>query len=185
MGCDVMIVMLFGVEEFGFVIVLLVVVGCIMMWVCYLDMCLVGVVIQNLLFWEWFIGKFEFVENFFMFIVEEVWEYLVQLGFCIVNEVVGQVGVLDIMLVCVYWKVYKLDLVLVFYELELVFMNQDLYCSLCQDYGLDKVFDQQLIVMSREVLDFGKLVCFFIIIGNVNCMVGIMFGYELMKVYGG
>ncbi|MCY0611194.1 glutamate synthase-related protein, partial [Klebsiella pneumoniae] len=85
---DVMIATLFGAEEFGFATAPLVVAGCIMMRVWHLETCPVGVATQNPLLRERFTGKPEFVENFFMFIPEEVREYLAQLGFRTVNEAV-------------------------------------------------------------------------------------------------
>lgn len=184
-GRDVMIATLLGAEEFGFATAPLVVAGCIMMRVCHLDTCPVGVATQNPLLRERFTGKPEFVENFFMFIAEEVREYLAQLGFRTVNEAVGQAGALDTTLARAHWKAHKLDLAPVLHEPESAFMNQDLYCSSRQDHGLDKALDQQLIVMSREALDFGKPVRFSTTIGNVNRTVGTMLGHELTKAYGG
>lgn len=184
-GRDVMIATLLGAEEFGFATAPLVVAGCIMMRVCHLDTCPVGVATQNPLLRERFTGKPEFVENFFMFIAEEVREYLAQLGFRTVNEAVGQAGALDTTLARAHWKAHKLDLAPVLHEPESAFMNQDLYCSSRQDHGLDKALDQQLIVMSREALDSGKPVRFSTTIGNVNRTVGTMLGHELTKAYGG
>ncbi|OBG43235.1 glutamate synthase subunit alpha, partial [Mycobacterium alsense] len=184
-GRDVMIAALLGAEEFGFATAPLVVSGCIMMRVCHLDTCPVGVATQNPVLRERFTGKPEFVENFFMFIAEEVREYMAQLGFRTFNEAVGQVGSLDTTLARAHWKAHKLDLTPVLHEPESAFMNQDLYCSSRQDHGLDKALDQQLIVMSREALDSGKPVRFSTTIGNVNRTVGTMLGHELTKAYGG
>jgi glutamate synthase (NADPH/NADH) large chain len=184
-GRDVMIATLLGAEEFGFATAPLVVAGCIMMRVCHLDTCPVGVATQNPLLRERFTGKPEFVENFFMFIAEEVREYMAQLGFRTINEAVGQVGALDTTLARAHWKAHKLDLAPVLHEPESAFMNQDLYCSSRQDHGLDKALDQQLIVMSREALDSSKPVRFSTTISNVNRTVGTMLGHEVTKAYGG
>ncbi|HEY1441837.1 MAG TPA: glutamate synthase large subunit, partial [Mycobacterium sp.] len=184
-GRDVMIAALLGAEEFGFSTAPLVVAGCIMMRVCHLDTCPVGVATQNPVLRERFTGKPEFVENFFMFIAEEVREYMAQLGFRTFNEAVGQVGALDTTLARAHWKAHRLDLTPVLYEPESAFMNQDLYCSSRQDHGLDKALDQQLIVMSREALDSATPVRFSTTIGNVNRTVGTMLGHELTKAYGG
>lgn len=184
-GRDVMIAALLGAEEFGFATAPLVVSGCIMMRVCHLDTCPVGVATQNPVLRERFTGKPEFVENFFMFIAEEVREYMAQLGFRTLNEAVGQVGALDTTLARAHWKAHKLDLTPVLHEPESAFMNQDLYCSSSQDHGLDKALDQQLIVMSREALDSGKPVRFATTIANVNRTVGTMLGHEVTKAYGG
>ena len=184
-GRDVMIAALLGAEEFGFATAPLVVSGCIMMRVCHLDTCPVGVATQNPVLRERFTGKPEFVENFFMFIAEEVREYMAQLGFRTINEAVGQVGALDTTLARAHWKAHQLDLSPVLHEPESAFMNQDLYCSSRQDHGLDKALDQQLIVMSREALDSGKPVRFSTTISNVNRTVGTMLGHEVTKAYGG
>ena len=184
-GRDVMIATLLGAEEYGFATAPLVVSGCIMMRVCHLDTCPVGVATQNPELRKRYNGKPEFVENFFMFIAEEVREYLAQLGFRSINEAVGQVGALDTTVAAEHWKAHKLDLSPVLHEPESAFMNQDLYCSSRQDHGLDKALDQQLIVMSREALDQQKPVKFSTAISNVNRTVGTMLGHELTKAYGG
>jgi glutamate synthase (NADPH/NADH) large chain len=140
---------------------------------------------QNPVLRQRFNGKPEFVENFFMFIAEEVREMMAQLGFRSVNEMVGQVGSLDTTQAAEHWKAYKLNLSPVLHEPESAFMNQDLYCSSRQDHGLDKALDQQLIVMSREALDSGTPVRFSTTIANTNRTVGTMLGHELTKAYGG
>jgi glutamate synthase (NADPH/NADH) large chain len=183
-GRDVMIAALLGAEEFGFGTASLVVSGCIMMRVCHLDTCPVGVATQNPELRKRFTGKPEFVENFFMFIAEEVREYMAQLGFRTLNEAIGQVGMLDTTLARAHWKAHKLDLESVLYAPETPFMNQDLYCSSSQDHGLDKALDQQLIVMCREALDSGTPVRFSTTINNINRTVGTMLGHEVTKAYG-
>ena len=184
-GRDVVVAALLGGEEFGFATAPLVVAGCIMMRVCHLDTCPVGVATQNPLLRERFNGKPEFVENFFRFIAEEVRELMAQLGFRTVNEMVGQVGALDTRQAAEHWKAHKLDLSPVLHEPDSAFMNQDLYCSSQQDHGLDKALDQQLIAQCREALDSGTEVRFTTSIANVNRTVGTMLGHELTKIHGG
>ncbi|PND58996.1 glutamate synthase large subunit [Mycobacterium sp. ENV421] len=183
-GRDVVVAALLGAEEFGFATAPLVVSGCIMMRVCHLDTCPVGVATQNPVLRERFDGKPEFVENFFMFIAEEVRELMAQLGFRTINEMVGQVNALDTAKAAEHWRAHKLDLTPVLHEPDSAFMNQDLYCSSRQDHGLDKALDQQLIVMSREALDSGTPVRFSTTIANTNRTVGTMLGHELTKAYG-
>ncbi|MGI9163295.1 MAG: glutamate synthase large subunit [Mycobacterium sp.] len=184
-GRDVVIAALLGAEEFGFATAPLVVSGCIMMRVCHLDTCPVGVATQNPLLRERFTGQPEFVENFFMFIAEEVRELMAQLGFRTVNEMVGQVSALDTTRAAAHWKAHKLDLSPVLHEADSAFMNQDLYCSSRQDHGLDKALDQQLIIRSREALDSGTPVKFSMKITNTNRTVGTMLGHEVTKAHGG
>ena len=184
-GRDVVVAALLGAEEFGFATAPLVVAGCIMMRVCHLDTCPVGVATQNPELRKRFNAKPEFVENFFLFIAEEVRELMAQLGFRTVNEMVGQVRALDTTQAAEHWKAHKLDLAPVLYEPESAFMNQDLYCSSRQDHGLDKALDQQLIAQCREALDHGTPVRFATTITNVNRTVGTMLGHEVTKAYGG
>ena len=184
-GRDVVVAALLGAEEFGFATAPLVVSGCIMMRVCHLDTCPVGVATQNPVLRERFNGQPEFVENFFLFIAEEVRELMAQLGFRTVNEMVGQVGALDTGKAAAHWKAHKLDLNPVLQEANSAFMNQDRYCSSRQDHALDKALDQQLIAQSREALDSRTPVTFTSKISNTNRTVGTMLGHEVTKAYGG
>ncbi|AOW93872.1 glutamate synthase subunit alpha [Rhodococcus sp. WMMA185] len=187
-GRDVMIAALLGGEEFGFATAPLVVSGCVMMRVCHLDTCPVGIATQNPVLRKRFTGQPEFVENFFLFIAEEVRELLAELGFRTLDEAVGQVDVLDTTKAFEHWKGSKagnLDLSPILHQPESAFMNQDLYCTGTQDHGLDKALDQQLIVASRNALDKGEKVAFESPITNVNRTVGAMLGHEVTKAYGG
>ena len=94
-GRDVIIAALLGAEEFGFATAPLVVSGCIMMRVCHLDTCPVGVATQNPVLRERFSGKPEFVVNFFEYIAEEVREHLAALGFRSLQEAIGHVEMID------------------------------------------------------------------------------------------
>ncbi|WP_287003921.1 MULTISPECIES: glutamate synthase large subunit [Gordonia] len=186
-GRDVVIGALLGAEEFGFATAPLVVSGCVMMRVCHLDTCPVGVATQNPLLRERFTGKPEFVENFFMFIAEEVRELLARLGFRTLQEAVGHVEALDTTKALAHWKsskAGKLDLSPILSTPESPFMNQDLYCSGVQDHGLEKALDQQLIAQSREAIDHGTRVSFTSKITNVNRTVGTMLGHEVTKTHG-
>ncbi|NMO04041.1 glutamate synthase large subunit [Gordonia sp. TBRC 11910] len=186
-GRDVVIAALLGGEEFGFATAPLVVSGCIMMRVCHLDTCPVGVATQNPLLRERFAGKPEFVENFFLFIAEEVRELLARLGFRTLAEAVGQVEALDTAKALAHWssaKAGKLDLSPILAFPASPFMNQDLYCTGTQDHGLDKALDNQLIAQAREAIDTQKPVSFTSKITNVNRTVGTMLGHEVTKAYG-
>ncbi|MFC9786795.1 glutamate synthase large subunit [Rhodococcus sp. NPDC127528] len=184
-GRDVVIAALLGGEEFGFATAPLVVSGCVMMRVCHLDTCPVGVATQNPVLRKRFAGKPEFVENFFMFIAEEVRELLAELGFRTLNEAVGQVGALDTTKALEHWKASKLDLSPILAQTESAFMDQDLYCTGSQDHALEKALDQQLIAQSRAAIDDGVPVQFESKITNVNRTVGTMLGHEVTKVHGG
>src|ERR671938_566535 len=109
-GRDVIIAALLGAEEFGFATAPLVVAGCIMMRVCHLDTCPVGVATQNPELRKRFNGKPEFVENFFEFVAQEVRELLAELGFRSVAEAVGHAEMLDTRKAIEHWKASGLDL---------------------------------------------------------------------------
>ncbi|MBT0567658.1 glutamate synthase large subunit [Williamsia sp. CHRR-6] len=186
-GRDVVVAALLGGEEFGFATAPLVVSGCIMMRVCHLDTCPVGVATQNPVLRKRFNGQPEFVENFFMFIAEEVRELLARLGFRTLQEAVGHVEALDTSKALAHWKrakAGKLDLSPILAIADSPFMNQDLYCSGRQDHSLDKALDQQLIAQSRPAIDSGEPVAFTSAISNVNRTVGTMLGHEVTKAYG-
>ncbi len=114
-GRDVIVGALLGAEEFGFATSALIVSGCVMMRVCHLDTCPVGIATQNPLLRKRFTGQPEFVENFFLFLAEEVRGYLAQLGFRTLDEAVGQVELLDLRPAVDHWKARGLDLSPVLY----------------------------------------------------------------------
>ncbi|NLU85011.1 glutamate synthase large subunit [Rhodococcus sp. HNM0569] len=186
-GRDVVIAALLGGEEFGFATAPLVVSGCIMMRVCHLDTCPVGVATQNPVLRKRFTGKPEFVENFFLFIAEEVRELLAELGFRSLDEAIGQVELLDTSKAIEHWKdakAGKLDLAPILHRADSAFMDQDEHCTKTQDHGLDKALDQQLILRARPAIDTGKPVSIHTHITNVNRTVGTMLGHEVTKVHG-
>ncbi|MEU0542405.1 glutamate synthase large subunit [Nocardia sp. NPDC005978] len=184
-GRDVMIAALLGAEEYGFATAPLVVSGCIMMRVCHLDTCPVGVATQNPILRERFTGKAEYVVNFMMYIAEEVRELLASLGLRSIDEAVGRVDLLDTAVAKAHWKAAKLDLSPILDDVETAFMQQDRRNTKGQDHGLDKALDIQLIAQSTDALERGKPVKFDTKITNVNRTVGTMLGHEVTKLYGG
>ncbi|WP_280345724.1 glutamate synthase large subunit [Nocardia neocaledoniensis] len=184
-GRDVMIAALLGAEEFGFATAPLVVSGCIMMRVCHLDTCPVGIATQNPVLRERFTGKPEFVENFMLFIAEEVRELLAELGFRTLDEAVGRVDLLDTAKAKEHFKAAKLDLSPILDMPETAFMNQDTRCTGTQDHGLDKALDNELIAQAAPALERGQAVKIETKITNVNRTVGTMLGHEVTKLYGG
>ena len=186
-GRDVIIAALLGGEEFGFATAPLVVSGCIMMRVCHLDTCPVGVATQNPVLRRRFTGKPEFVENFFLYIAEEVRELLAELGFRTLQEAVGQSQILDTTAAQAHWgdaKAGKLDLSPILAQVDSPFMKQDLFCSQPQDHGLEKALDQQLISQARVAVETGAPVTIETPISNVNRTVGTMLGHEVTKAHG-
>jgi glutamate synthase (NADPH) large chain len=183
-GRDVIIAALLGAEEFGFASAPLVVSGCIMMRVCHLDTCPVGVATQNPELRARFSGKPEFVVNFFEFIAEEVREYLAALGFRSLEEIVGRVDLLDAALAVEHWKAAGLDLSPVLYAPPLP-ESTATRCTTTQDHGLDKALDHTLIQLAEGALEEGRPVRLELPIRNVNRTVGTMLGYEVTRRWGG
>jgi glutamate synthase (NADPH/NADH) large chain len=180
-GRDVVIAALLGAEEYGFATAPLVVSGCIMMRVCHLDTCPVGVATQNPELRKKFTGKPEFVETFFEYIAEEVREILAQLGFRTLQEAIGHVEFLDTRKAVDHWKAAGLNL-----EPLLVRPDVDsaLHNTVKQDHGLDAALDNQLIELAQPALTKGEAVKIDLPVRNVNRTVGTMLGAEVTRKYG-
>ncbi len=179
-GRDVVIGALLGAEEFGFATAPLVVSGCIMMRVCHLDTCPVGVATQNAELRQKFSGKPEFVVNFFEFIAEEVREHLAALGFRTLAEAVGHVEVLDTTPAEQHWKAHGLDLRPILHLPELP-EDAPRHNVTGQDHALEMALDQMLIDMCRPALESGEAVRASLKIRNVNRTVGTILGHEVTK----
>ena len=183
-GRDVIIAALLGAEEFGFATAPLVVMGCIMMRVCHLDTCPVGVATQNPVLREKFTGKPEFVENFFRFIAIEVREYLAELGFKTLDEAIGHSEILDTRKAISHWKASGLDLSPILHKVD-IDKNASLRQTTTQDHGLSKALDNKLIEICQPALQKGELVRAQFEIRNVNRTVGTMLGSQITRKYGG
>jgi glutamate synthase (NADPH) large chain len=183
-GRDVIIAALLGAEEFGFATAPLVVMGCIMMRVCHLDTCPVGVATQNPVLREKFSGKPEFVENFFRFIATEVREYLAELGFKTLDEAIGHSEILDTRKAISHWKASGLDLSPILHKVD-IDKNAALRQTTTQDHGLIKALDNKLIEICQPALQKGELVRAQFEIRNVNRTVGTMLGSQITRKYGG
>ncbi|MFM8948580.1 MAG: glutamate synthase large subunit, partial [Acidimicrobiaceae bacterium] len=182
-GRDVMIAALLGAEEFGFATAPLVVSGCIMMRVCHLDTCPVGIATQNPELRKKFSGKPEFVVNFFEFIAAEVREYLAQLGFRTLQEAVGRVDMLDARVAVDHWKARGLDISPILMAPQNPY-KQTPYKSTAQDHALNEALDNRLIIDCANSLDDGLPTNNEYAINNTNRTVGTMLGYEVTKRYG-
>ncbi len=183
-GRDVVVAALLGAEEFGFATAPLVVSGCIMMRVCHLDTCPVGVATQNPVLRERFTGKPEFVVNFFEFIAEEVREHLAALGFRSMEEAIGHAEALDVETAVDHWKAGGLDLSPILHVPDLP-EGTPLHRTKQQDHGLDKALDNELVALAADALEKGEPVRAQLAIRNVNRTVGTILGHEVTKRYGG
>jgi glutamate synthase (NADPH/NADH) large chain len=180
----VLIGALLGAEEFGFATAPLVVSGCIMMRVCHLDTCPVGIATQNPELRKRFSGRPEFVVNFFEYIAEEVRELLASLGFRSLEEVIGHPELIDATSAIGHWKTHGLDLSPILVQ-STAGPDEARYCVRAQDHGLDRALDRQLIEACRPALDDASPVRLSVPIRNGNRTVGTLLGAELTRTYGG
>jgi len=181
-GRDVLIAALLGAEEFGFATAPLVVSGCVMMRVCHLDTCPVGVATQNPELRKKFTGKPEFVETFFEYIAEEVRELLASLGFKSLDDAIGQVELLDTKSAVAHWKASGLDLSPLLIQPTNDGPRKN---TINQDHGLDSALDNELIKLSADALNKAAPVRLDMKVRNVNRTVGTMLGAEITRKHGG
>ena len=183
-GRDVVIAALLGAEEFGFATAPLVVMGCIMMRVCHLNTCPVGIATQDPQLRKKFTGTPEMVQNFFTFIAEEVRELMAELGFRTMDEMIGRADCLDIERAVGHWKAKGLDL-------SPLLQQPALPASVArrkvreQDHGLEGTLDHDLIRASMPALERREPVDLTAFIRNADRTVGTMLGYEVTRRYGG
>ncbi|MCC9742134.1 glutamate synthase large subunit [Streptomyces sp. MNU89] len=188
-GRDVVVAALLGAEEFGFATAPLVVSGCVMMRVCHLDTCPVGIATQNPVLRERFNGKAEYVVNYFQFIAEEVRELLAELGFRTLEEAVGHAELLDTSRAVGHWKAQGLDLEPLLHVPDLP-AGAARHQVIEQDHGLGKALDNELIKLASDALaadsaEKAQPVRARLAIRNINRTVGTMLGHEVTKRFGG
>ena len=183
-GRDVVIAALLGAEEYGFATSALIVSGCIMMRVCHLNTCPVGIATQDPVLREKFTGKPEYVVNYFRMIAEEVRELMAQLGFRTMDEMIGRRDRLDSRKAIGHWKARKLDLTSILYMPE-VRANIPTRRMQEQDHELGKALDNLLIELAKDALESRKPVELQLPIRNSNRTVGTMLGSELTRRHGG
>ncbi|MCS6771786.1 MAG: glutamate synthase large subunit [Kiritimatiellae bacterium] len=182
-GRDVAIACLLGAEEFGFSTAPLISLGCIMMRVCHLNTCPVGIATQDPDLRKKFAGTPEHVINFFRFVAEELRAIMARLGYRTVNEMVGQVHRLDMRKAIDHWKAKGIDLSAILYDPK-VPPHVGRYCSQKQNHNLDKALDHVLIKKAWPALERGERVEFEQEIRNVNRTVGTMLSWRISKKYG-
>ncbi len=183
-GRDVIIAAMLGAEEFGFATSPLVALGCIMMRVCHLNTCPVGVATQDPQLRAKFTGDPAHVANFMQMIAQEMREIMAQLGFRTVNEMIGRTDRLDPKKAIEHWKLRGLDFSKILYQPE-VGSEIGRYCQISQDHGLDKALDNTtLLKLCAPALERGEKVRAELPIKNTNRVVGTILGSELTRRHG-
>ncbi len=183
-GRDVLVAALLGAEEYGFATAPLIVEGCIMMRVCHLDTCPVGIATQNPVLRQRYTGKPEFVENFFRFLAGEVRELLAALGFRTLDEAIGHAELLDLVPAIEHWKAQGLDLTPVLHVPDLP-DGAPLHRVTTQDHGLDRALDNRLIAAAAPALTDSTPTRIEIAVRNEHRSVGAMLGGEVTRKFGG
>jgi len=180
-GRDVVIAALLGADEYGFSTAPLVALGCILMRVCHLNTCPVGIATQNPELRKRFAGQPEHVVNFLFFIAEEVREILAKLGFRKLDDAVGRMDLLDWDRATKHWKARGLDFSELLHKPEVPYAIR--HCE-SQQHALDDVVDMKLLEMARPALESGEKVELHLPIRNVDRTVGTILGSDLSRKFG-
>ncbi|MDQ6992013.1 MAG: glutamate synthase large subunit [Mariprofundus sp.] len=181
-GRDVVIAALLGADEVAFGTIALIAEGCIMMRKCHLNTCPVGVATQDAELRKQFVGKPEDVVNLFMFIAEEVREWMAELGFKTFNEMIGRSDILNTNEAIKHWKSEGLDLSPIFHQADA--KGAPVHHCESQDHGLDKLIDNKLIEQAQPALESGTPVLIETAIHNVDRSFGTMLSGQVAKRYG-
>jgi len=183
-GRDVVIGALLGADEFGFATAPLVALGCVMMRVCHLNTCPVGVATQDPVLRKKFTGDPAHVANFMRMIAQEVRELMAQLGFRTLNEMIGRADKLETRQAVDHFKAKGLDFTQIFYQPQ-VADSVGRYCQIAQDHGLDNALDNTtLLALCKPALEAGTPVTGSLPIRNRNRVVGTIVGSELTRRWG-
>jgi glutamate synthase domain-containing protein 3 len=180
-GRDVVIAGLLGADEFGFSTAPLVVLGCILMRVCHLNTCPVGVATQNPELRKRFAGQPDHVVRFFYFMAREVRELMAELGFRKFEDLIGRSDCLAADGASEHWKARGLDFSELLYRPDVPF---DARHTKKQDHGLEQALDMKLLELARPALERGERVELELPIRNVNRTVGTILGSEVSRKYG-
>ena len=183
-GRDVVVAALLGAEEFGFATAPLVTLGCVLMRVCHLNTCPVGVATQDPRLREAFSGKPEHVVNFMTFIAQDVRELMAQLGFRTLDEMVGRVDRLEPRKAIDHWKTRGFDFSNILYQPD---VSDDIgrFHQMTQDHGLEQSLDLTVLLeLCKPAIERRSKVTATLPIRNVNRVVGTITGSEITRRHG-
>jgi len=183
-GRDVAIAALLGAEEYGFATAPLISLGCLMMRKCHLNTCPVGIATQDKVLRKKFKGKPEHLVNYLFMVAEDMRQYMAELGFRTVNEMIGRVDCLQAATDSEHWKQSGIDLTMLLTPAEKPHANVEVHQTIKQDHGLEDALDNQLIELSKDALENGNKVDIELPVININRVVGTMLSNEVAKKYG-
>lgn len=182
-GLDVVYAGLLGAEEFGFATASLIVLGCVMMRKCHLNTCPVGVATQNKELRKKFIGRYEYLVNYFNFVAQEVRETLAQMGFRSFDEIVGRVDLLSQRKDITHWKASKIDLSQILYQPKEAH-KYPIHCVCTQKHKIENVLDHELIKLANKAIKNKEKVWISRSINNTDRTVGAMLSGEITLRHG-
>jgi glutamate synthase domain-containing protein 3 len=182
-GRDVIIAALLGAEEYGFATVALIVLGCVMLRKCNSNVCPVGIATQDPELRRFFTGRPEHLQNFFTMMAEEVREFMAQLGFSKMDDLIGRSDLLEMDCAVDFWKAKGLDFSKIFYHPKMD-GGSPRRCIEPQQHPIEAVMDRELIFRAKEALESKKKIRLQLPISNVNRTVGTMLSGEIAKRYG-
>jgi glutamate synthase (NADPH/NADH) large chain len=183
-GRDVVIAALLGGEEFGFATAPLVTMGCIMMRVCHLNTCPVGIATQDPVLRNKFAGKPEYIINYMFLLAEEVRQHMAEMGFRTVQEMIGRTDMLEVNAAVEFWKTRGLDFSPILMPAEKMHPGVEVYCTQQQDHGIADVLDRDLIKAAAPALEKREKVTISRPVRNIDRTVGTMLSHEIAKRYG-
>ena len=183
-GRDVVIAALLGAEEFGFSTAPLIALGCIMMRKCHLNTCPVGIATQDPSLRKKFHGKPEHVVNYLFMVAEEARQYMAELGFRSINDMIGRTDVLDTDAAIEHWKADGLDLTAILTPAAKPHDGVEVYCTIKQDHGLELALDNQLVELAKPALENAETVQAELAIVNTNRTVGTILSHTITKRWG-
>ena len=183
-GRDVAVACMLGAEEFGFSTAPLITLGCIMMRKCHLNTCPVGIATQDPELRKKFHGKPEYAVNYLFMVAEECREYMAELGFRTIEEMVGRCDMLDIDDAVKHWKASGIDLTPILTPAQKPHDDVQVYCTQDQNHGLDEVLDNELIEKAAAAIKDGSPVRLDMKIQNIDRAFGTMLSHEVSKKWG-
>ncbi len=182
-GRDVIVAALLGAEEYGFATAVLIVSGCVMMRKCNKNICVAGIATQDPELRKFFLGKPEYIENYFTMVAEEVREYMAGLGFRKMDDLIGRADLLEMNRAVDFWKAKGLDFSKILYR---PMMDEECpsRCVEAQQHKIEDVMDRELILRFKDALESKKKMRAEVPIRNVNRTTGAMLSGEIVKRYG-